>query len=116
MGGDVPDFMVAQHIGQNKEALQEDLREATEQIEELRKAIEEKKTDIGGMQKNQGAPVLDEAQFAGLEPAEKVEAMEKASPMVTRMKEMQKEKKMQNEKKPVKLPEQAGKPTRPVFK
>ena len=98
MGGDVPDFMVAQHIGQNKEALQEDLREATEQIEELRKAIEEKKTDIGGMQKNQGAPVLDEAQFAGMEPAQKAEAMEKASrqAMVTRMKESAK---MQNEKK-----------------
>ena len=43
----------------NKEALQEDLREATEQIEELRKAIEEKKGEIGKMQ-NSGAPVLDE--------------------------------------------------------
>ena len=69
MGGEVPDFMVAQHIGQNKEALQEDLREATEQIEELRKAIEEKKGEIGKMQ-NSGAPVLDEAQFAGMEPAQ----------------------------------------------
>ena len=98
LGGEVPDFMVAQHIGQNKEALQDDLREATEQIEELRKAIEEKKSDIGTMQKNSGAPVLDEAQFAGMEPAQKAEAMEKASrqAMVTRMKESAK---MQNEKK-----------------
>ena len=97
MGGEVPDFMVAQHIGQNKEALQEDLREATEQIEELRKAIEEKKGEIGKMQ-NSGAPVLDEAQFAGMEPAQRAEAMEKASrqAMVTRMKESAR---MQNEKK-----------------
>jgi len=85
LGGEVPDFMVAQHIGQNKEALQDDLREATEQIEELRKAIEEKKADIGKMQ-NSGAPVLDEAQFAGMEGTQKAEAMEKASrqAMVTR--------------------------------
>ena len=98
LGGEVPDFMVAQHIGQNKEALQDDLREATEQIEELTKAIDEKKTEIGNVQKNSGAPVLDEAQFVGMEPAQKAEAMEKASrqAMVTRMKESAK---MQNEKK-----------------
>ena len=90
---------VVQHHADVQVTLEEDLREANEHIEELRKAIDEKETNISGMQKNHGAPVLDEAQFAGLEPAEKVEAMEKASPMVTRMKEMQKEKKMQNEKK-----------------
>ena len=80
--------------------LQADLREATEQIEELRKAIDKKETDIGGM-KNHGAPVLDEAQFAGLEPARKAEAMEKESrkTMVTRMKTMKHVNTTKNEKK-----------------
>ena len=36
--GDVPDFLIAQHIERNKDALAEDLKEAAEHITDLRQA------------------------------------------------------------------------------
>ena len=41
----VPDFLVAKHIEVNKEALNDDLKEAAEQIDELRAALDEKKRE-----------------------------------------------------------------------
>merc|ERR1719272_11353 len=77
VGGDVPDFLVAQHITQNKDALKDDLREATEQIEELRRAIDDKGDELTALNSSD-AKKIDESQIPpGLDANARADAVEK---------------------------------------
>ena len=77
VGGDVPDFLVAQHITQNKDALKDDLREATEQIEELKRAIDDKGKEITELN-SRDAKHIDESQIPpGLDANARADAVEK---------------------------------------
>ena len=100
--GEIPEYMIAKHIEVNKEALQDDLKEAAEQIEDLKAALEEKRreklalTSSGADGGADGGSEADAAlfvdpdapEFAGLEPQAKAEAIEakRRELMVGRMK------------------------------
>ena len=73
-----PDFLIAKHIEVNKEALSDDLKEITEQIDDLRAALANKKSEKMALE----AAALDEADlasdpaFAGMSAQERAEAIE----------------------------------------
>ena len=90
----MPDLFTAKHIEVNKEALQDDINDAIEQIEELRRALEEKKKDalsIGADDHGADASEQlsdDDALLADMEPQQRAEAMEarRRELMVAKMK------------------------------
>ena len=47
---DIPDFLIAQHIALNKDALMDDLKEADEEIVALRQALEEKGEEMAALE------------------------------------------------------------------
>lgn len=72
----VPEFLVAEYIAVNKDALQEDIREQAEQIEELRASLEAKRREAAALREagdgdgegRSGSPGGfgdDDASFAG---------------------------------------------------
>ncbi len=83
----VPDFLQAQHIELNTDALKEELKEGDEQIEELRKAVAEKQAEIQAIQDGADEPKIDESGLDGLDPQQRAEEMEKRARavMVERM-------------------------------
>ena len=90
----MPDLFTAKHIEVNKEALQDDINDAIEQIEELRRALEEKKKDalsIGADDHGADASEQlsgDDALLADMEPQQRAEAIEarRRELMVAKMK------------------------------
>ena len=85
---EVPDFMIAKHIEVNKEALNDDLREAAEQIDELKQALEAKRLEKLALESGEVTEEIDEAAFAGMNAQQKAEAIEakQREMMVARMK------------------------------
>ena len=97
---DVPAFLVARHIEVNKEALADDLKEAAEQIDELRSALEQKRAEKatllsqvngggeGGVDEALRAELEQDALFLTMSPEQQAEAIEakRRELMVARMK------------------------------
>ena len=75
---EVPDFLIAKHIEVNKEALRDDLKEATEQIDELRAALAERKREQQELvESGAGADLeVDESEFEHLCGVERSTAIE----------------------------------------
>lgn len=79
---EVPDFLIAKHIEVNKEALSEDLKEATEQIAELEKALKAKQREKELLAADDAAllestsDANNAALFATMDSQQRAEAME----------------------------------------
>ena len=96
---DIPDFLIAQHIALNKDALMDDLKEADEEIVALRQALEEKGEEMAALEatsiEEQLAGMTDG--LAGMDGQQAAEIMEQKRNAI--MKErMQVKAKLQQEK------------------
>ena len=75
-GGDVPTFLIAKHIEVNKDALNDDLKEAASEIEQLREQLQERIREKAELEAATADEGLDEAALAGLSAQERAEAIE----------------------------------------
>mmetsp|Transcript_8106 Transcript_8106/g.20105 ORF Transcript_8106/g.20105 Transcript_8106/m.20105 type:complete len:1749 (-) Transcript_8106:113-5359(-) len=77
-GKEVPDFMVAEYIAVNKDALREDIREQAQQIEELRAALEAKRREAALLKSDAESDGLADADdsLVGMDAQQRAEALE----------------------------------------